>query len=124
MEIIHSGKPDALFHDLRRTAVRNTFRPACAGNSRWRSQATRLNRKFGLTADGTIALPYAVVVKKKQTGIRLSDEDLALLEGLQAELFEEGVRVTKSDIVALGLRQLKEQGGLKKVLTKRKGKKA
>jgi len=64
------------------------------------------------------------VVKKKQTGIRLSDEDLALLEGLQAELFEEGVRVTKSDIVALGLRQLKEQGGLKKVLTKRKGKKA
>ena len=63
------------------------------------------------------------MAKKKQTGIRLSDEDLALLELLQAELSEEGVRVTKSDIVALGLRQIKEQGGLKKVLTKKREKK-
>jgi len=35
-------------------------------------------------------------------------------------LAEDGVTVTKSEIVALGLRQIEEQGGLKRVLTKKK----
>ena len=69
-------------------------------------------------------ITYEAMAKKKQKLFMLSDEDLELLAALRGELFEHGLRVTDSDLVAMGLRQIKKQGGVLETIQKEKDAKA
>jgi hypothetical protein len=61
--------------------------------------------------------------RKRQKKLMLSDEDLALLDDLCIELANSGVGLSQSDVVAIGLREIRRQGGVLETLNKQKKRK-
>ena len=59
------------------------------------------------------------MAKKKVTAFRLSDEDIALLRMLQGELSTTDLKMSQADIISLALKNVKDSGGVPKVLQRR-----